>query len=247
MDLPEAASVETLLLDAGGVIVRPDFDRVAAALEAQSVRADASVLRRAEPHVKKALDHPPAKGAATDEERGWSYFDLLLRHAGIERSTATHAALLELKAWHDRHCLWDQVPDGVGEALHRLRAAGMPMSVVSNSNGTVRLVLERLGLLELFDVVVDSAEEGVEKPDPGIFRRALERTGASADGAVFVGDIYSIDVVGARAAGIRPVLLDEAGLYPDVDCPAVRSLGELAAHLAPRGETEILLDSGSTR
>ncbi len=100
-------------------------------------------------------------------------------------------------------------------------------------------MLQRVGLLELFDVVIDSAVEGVEKPDPRIFHLALERTGAAAEDVVYAGDIYSIDVVGARAAGIRPVLVDEGDLYPEADCPRVRSLAQLAEHLAPgtrRGE-----------
>jgi len=67
--------------------------------------------------------------------------------------------------------------------------------------------------------------------------------------AVYAGDIYSIDVVGARAAGLRPVLVDEGGLYPDADCPRVRSLAELAVHLAPDGRRpgDFLLDSSPTR
>ena len=249
MELPDPASVRTLLLDAGGVIVRPDFDRVAAVLGARGVEVVADVLRRAEPRVKKELDRPPGEGHATDEERGFLYFDLLLGHAGIERSPATDGALLELKAWHDEHCLWDEVPEGAGDALRSLRSSGLPISVVSNSNGTVRRMLQRVGLLELFDVVIDSAVEGVEKPDPRIFHLALERTGTAAEDVVYAGDIYNIDVVGARAAGIRPILVDEGDLYPEADCPRVRSLAQLADHLAPetRRGGDFLLDSGSIR
>jgi putative hydrolase of the HAD superfamily len=71
----------------------------------------------------------------------------------------------------------------------------------------------------------------VEKPDPRLFRLALQRAGAAPEEAVHVGDLYEVDVVGARAAGIRAILLDPAGLYPEADCPRVRSLGELAAHM----------------
>lgn len=240
MDLPDSATVRTLLLDAGGVLVRPDFERVAAALRAQGVTADAAVLRAAEAPAKHALDRPPGDGTATDEERSWVYFDLLLRHAGIPPSRATDAALGELRAWHDEHGLWEEVPEGVGPALRRLRGAGLRLAVVSNSNGTVRPLLERLGFLDLFEEVLDSAVEGVEKPDPRIFQLALERLGASPEEALFVGDIYHVDVVGGRAAGIRVVMVDEAGLYADADCPRVRSLVELADHLVPgRGTTEI--------
>jgi putative hydrolase of the HAD superfamily len=235
VSLPDPASVDTLLLDAGGVLVRPRFERVAQALRSRGVRVEAAALAAAEPRAKRALDRPPSPGLATDAQRGWLYFNLVLAEVGIARSGDTDAALAEVKAWHDRHNLWDDVPEGVRESLERFRGAGLRLAVVSNSNGTLRPALDRLGLGAAFDVVLDSAVEGVEKPDPRLFLLALQRLGAEARTAVHVGDIYHVDVVGARAAGVRPVLLDEAGLYEGVDCPRVRSLGELAAHLAPPG------------
>ncbi len=235
MSLPDPASVATLLLDAGGVLVRPRFERVAQALRARGVKVEAAELAAADPRAKRALDRPPSPALATDAQRGWHYFNLVLAEAGIARSGLTDAALAEVKAWHDRHNLWDDVPEGVRESLERFRGAGLRLAVVSNSNGTLRPALDRLGLGAAFDVVLDSAVEGVEKPDPRLFELALRRLGAEARSAVHVGDIYHVDVVGARAAGVRPVLLDEAGLYEGVDCPRVRSLAELAAHLAPAG------------
>jgi len=67
----------------------------------------------------------------------------------------------------------------------------------------------------------------VEKPDPRMFEMALERSGARAETTIHVGDLYHVDVVGARAAGLRGVLLDEADLYPEADCPRIRGLAEL--------------------
>ena len=86
-----------------------------------------------------------------------------------------------------------------------------------------------------FAAVIDSAVEGIEKPDPRLFRLALERVAADADTTLHVGDMYHVDVVGARAAGLRVVLLDSDGLYPDADCPRVASLLALADHLCPAG------------
>ena len=234
MTLPDPATVRALLLDAGGVLVHPSFARVAEALRARGVAADPGALAAAEPRVKKALDRPPSPGFATDAERGWHYFNLVLAEAGIARSPATDAALLELKAWHDRHCLWEDVLEGVRPSLERFRAAGLRLAAVSNSNGTLRRLFDRLGFTPAFDVILDSQVEGVEKPDPRIFRLALERLGEEAGAALHVGDFYHVDVAGARAAGVRAVLVDEAGLYPEADCPRVRSLAELAGHLAPR-------------
>jgi FMN phosphatase YigB (HAD superfamily) len=72
----------------------------------------------------------------------------------------------------------------------------------------------------------------VEKPDPRFFRIALERSGASPESTIHVGDLYYVDVVGARNAGLRGVLLDEANLRPDADCPRVRSLDHLVRRIA---------------
>ena len=84
---------------------------------------------------------------------------------------------------------------------------------------------------DALDIVIDSADEGVEKPDPRLFEIALSRAGAHADSTIHVGDIYQVDVVGARAAGIRPVLLDESDLHPGVDCDRVASLDELVGRI----------------
>jgi HAD superfamily hydrolase (TIGR01549 family) len=233
MNLPAPASVRVLLLDVGGVLVRPNFERLAGALQAHGVFADPAAMAAAEPRVKKALDRPPSPGFSTDAERGWHYFNLVLSQARVPRSAAADAALSEVKAWHDQHCLWEDVIDGVRPSLSRLRAAGLRLAAVSNSNGTLQRLFDRLGFTPSFEAILDSQVVGIEKPDPRLFRLALEKLGAEAGAALHVGDFYNVDVVGARAAGVRPVLVDEAGLYPDADCPRVQSLAELAAHLVP--------------
>jgi len=234
MRLPEASSVKVVLLDVGGVLVRPAFERVAAALAAHGVAADPAAMAAAEPRAKRALDRPPSAGFSTDAERGWHYFNLVLSEARIPRSAATDAALAEVKAWHDEHCLWEDVLPGVRQSLERLRGAGLRLAAVSNSNGTLQRLFDRLGFTAWFEVILDSQVEGIEKPDPRLFHLALRKLGAPAGDALHAGDFYHVDVVGARAAGIRPVLVDEAGLCPDADCPRVASLAELAAHLVPQ-------------
>src|SRR5207237_1106396 len=92
--------------------------------------------------------------------------------------------------------------------------------VVSNSNGTIKRILDDLGLTRDLDFVLDSQEEGVEKPDPRFFQRALARAGVEAADAAYIGDLYSVDVVGARRAGIRAVLMDPGRCWGVRDCPA---------------------------
>jgi putative hydrolase of the HAD superfamily len=115
----------------------------------------------------------------------------------------------------------------VPTVLEVLRERGLQLVVVSNANGRLRDALRRLTIDQYFHHILDSFEEGVEKPDPRLFQIALQKAGADASTTIHVGDLYEIDVVGARGAGIRGVLLDEGGLYTDADCPRVRSLGDL--------------------
>ncbi len=220
--------VETLFLDAGGVLLFPSWQRLSDALGAQGVPVAPQVLRDAEPHAKRQLDLPELVQTSNDAQRGWTYFNLVLEHAGVARSPATDAALAELQAYHAAHNLWELVPDDVVPALERLRARVTRLAVVSNANGRLHVALERLGLARFFDVVLDSHLEGVEKPDPRLFEIALARAGGRRETTLHVGDFYSSDVRGARAAGLRAVLLDSAGLYAEADCPRVGSLAELA-------------------
>jgi len=225
-------AIETLFLDAGGVLLHPNWHRVSGALASCGVRVPAPVLAAAEPRAKRELDSPERIRATDDAGRGWLYFNLVLKHAGVTPSEATAAALLELKAYHARENLWEAVPDEVLPALEGFRRAGLRLVVVSNANGRLGHVLERLGLSRHLHHAFDSHEVGVEKPDPRLFDAALERSGASRETTVHVGDLYHVDVVGARAAGLRAVLFDAADLYAGFDCPRVPTLTALAGLLS---------------
>jgi HAD superfamily hydrolase (TIGR01509 family) len=224
--------LETVFLDAGGVFLHPNWWRVSDALATHGVRVSPEALRAADPHARRELDDRQVIGGTTDASRGWLFFDLILSHAGVARSDGTAAALAELHTYHTASNLWEYVPDEVLPALQALRARGLRIVVVSNANGTLRAHLDRLDLTSRFDVVLDSQDEGVEKPDPRFFEIALARSGARKDTTIHVGDLYYVDVIGARSAGLRGVLLDEASLRPDADCPRVRSLDELVQRIA---------------
>ena len=223
--------LQTVFLDAGGVLMFPNWHRLSDALARQGVHVSADALSRAEPRARRILDTGRTIVTTTDASRGWLFFDLILEQAGIPRSPETAAALTEMHGYHQANNLWELVPDEVQPALAALRDRGLTLAVVSNANGTLRAHMARLGLLPLVDHVLDSCEEGVEKPDPRLFEIALTRAGASSSTTVHIGDFYQVDVVGARAAGIRPVLLDQASLRPDADCPRVTSLEEFARHV----------------
>jgi putative hydrolase of the HAD superfamily len=119
-------------------------------------------------------------------------------------------------------------------ALAKLRAAGLRLAVVSNWDCSLRAVLGELGLAAAVDAIVVSAQVGVRKPDPRIFRAALEQLRFDEGNALFVGDSLETDVLGARAAGLRAFLLDRAASAPgDQEVASVSSLTELVALVAP--------------
>jgi len=224
--------LKTVFLDAGGVLMFPNWHRIEDALSRQGVTISAAALAKAEPYARRKLDNGGTIATTTDASRGWLFFDLILEEAGIPRSPLTAAALTELHAYHQANNLWEFVPDEVEPALTALKQRGLTLVVVSNANGTLRKHMDRLGLSALVDIVLDSCEEGVEKPDPKFFEIALSRASAERKTTIHVGDFYQVDVLGARAAGIRPVLVDQAGLRPDADCPRVDSLRELVAQIS---------------
>jgi HAD superfamily hydrolase (TIGR01549 family) len=223
--------VDTVFLDAGGVLVNPNWERVAGAMARHGVDVSAAALAAAEPHAKRQLDTGQAIQATSDQARGWLYFNLVLGRAGVPLSEGTEAALRELGEYHARYNLWESVPEDVPDALDRLRESGRRLVVVSNANGTLRAHFARLGLAGRLDVLIDSCDEGVEKPDPRIFQLALERSGARPDTTLHAGDFYHVDVVGARAAGLEAWLIDAAGLYADHDVTRVPSLAALVDRL----------------
>ena len=108
---------------------------------------------------------------------------------------------------------------------------GLPLVVVSNSDGSIGRGLAEVGLRPYFSAVVDSAEVGFEKPDPRIFEHAIRHAGVSGRRALHVGDLYDADVAGARAAGVHAVLLDPFDDWGDVDCERAPDLGAVAERL----------------
>ena len=228
--LPSPTSLDAVLLDAGGVLVDPEWNRVAEILAPFGVTVAPEALVAAEPAAKRRLDRRESIEVTDDAQRAILYYDLVLTGAGC-RTAVPPEAWLAVRAEHKRRNFWRRVLPGVPEALQRLRAAGLRLAVVSNANGTVVELMTDVGLAPFFDTILDSFVEGVEKPDPEIFRRALTRVRCAPERALHVGDLYHVDVAGARAAGVAPALIDAGGLYTDADCPRFTSLDELVSSL----------------
>ena len=178
-----------------------------------------------------AIQGPEAASAmeratGTDQERAAAYLEALFRLGGVpaERMDVVRDCLYRMH--RERH-LWCSVQERTPEALARLKEAGIRLGIVSNSDGRVEQALLAAGLREYFDVVIDSSLVGIEKPDPAIFRAALDALSVSPEEALYVGDLYDVDVVGARAAGIEAVLLTSSEPVPGRGCRTAASVHEL--------------------
>jgi putative hydrolase of the HAD superfamily len=238
---PRPAAV---LLDAGFTLTFPDAGVIARHAAAAGVVVRADALARVEDDVRGELARfpwasTPAQQATRPRTAGADFFRRMLELAGATADAATldHAATA---IWdrHLEHNVWCRVGAGVEASLVRLRAAGLRLAVVSNSEGTVEAMLNAVGLGRYLETVVDSWMVGVAKPDPGIFRIALERLGVAAASAVMVGDVPAVDIEGARAAGIPAVLLDPLNLHAAIDVPRVPDLAAFTTLLLGGDLTE---------
>src|SRR5258708_37491797 len=184
--------------------------------------------------------HPPLAGWQALERRTKHEFDQGLMEGKVDHSFwwTFHTHLLEeLNALNDpvRNALientqnsanWDQILPGTRDALQRLREE-YEIAVISNADGKIDAVLQRCGIADCFASITDSGNVGYEKPHPAIFEAALREIKATASESLYVGDVYSLDYVGARNAGMQAILFDVAGSYRGRDLPRVESLAGL--------------------
>ncbi|MFQ5738966.1 MAG: HAD family hydrolase [Acidobacteriota bacterium] len=239
--------IETLFVDVGNTLVSMDFQWICRELEARGTQSRTALLRRAEAAARPALSRQLRHHSEKDGSRLFTAYlgEVLSRLSRLGVVLSRPAAELArelspiLRPPGGTQRLWSAVLPGVEDALVALKAAGLGLAVVSNSDGSVERGLEDLGLRDYFDAVIDSHLTGYEKPDPRIFFRALQLVGATASETVHVGDIYHADVTGAHAAGLHAVLLDPFDDWIDLDCvrfPDLRSLQ--SAICAARGESQ---------
>jgi putative hydrolase of the HAD superfamily len=252
-----SSKISAILLDAGGVLVFPQPDLLRPPLQALGVSPDVAAFERAHYRamvVQDVATVPPAPGTWWRE-----YLVGYFAACGVAEDQCRELATEVAVATAGR--AWTHVGTGAMAGLRALAALGLPMGVVSNSDGSVQAELRRLGVCYAPDapdapgtpdapdapgersapetagipvgVVVDSAAVGVAKPDPAIFGIALEALGVPASGTVLhVGDSLRYDVAGALAAGLEPVHLDPHGFCPAPDGHRhVRTLAELAQYL----------------
>jgi HAD superfamily hydrolase (TIGR01549 family) len=158
----------------------------------------------------------------------WSYYSYLtLRSFACPEAQAQALGPLVHQRMQEEYQPVDHVPADAWDTLAALREAGFSLGVVSNRSHPYSEQMAALGLTPFFQFALAAGEVNSWKPEPGIFLHAVERLGTQPQKTIYVGDNYYADILGAANAGLRPVLLDPEGLFPEAECPVITSLGEL--------------------
>jgi len=150
-----------------------------------------------------------------------------LQAIGLPPEIAAELAPAVSAYMQEEHQGVDVLLPGANETLQTLQQAGLRLALLTNRTQLERSYLQELNLHSGFEVILAAGEVASYKPEPGIFLAALQRMSLAACQVVYVGDNYYADVVGARRAGIQPVLFDPQQVFEQVDCPVISDLGEL--------------------
>lgn len=225
--------IEVVFFDAGDTILHPHpsfadlFSQVC--LESGvPITPDQvqEVQTRLAPHLVDLAEDTGVKHPSFSDEDSRVFWGFLyrrfLREWGIEDETL--AETLRLK-FSDRSSY--MLFDDVVPVLQRLHDEGYRLGLISNFEGWLEERLVELEVGPLFETAIISGFVQIEKPDPRIYLLALERAGVEPDHAVHVGDSPRLDVDPARSVGMKTVLLDRAGRYPDSGSATIKSLEDL--------------------
>jgi putative hydrolase of the HAD superfamily len=220
-----------VFFDAGETLVHPHPtfpDLFARILRREGHDVDAETIH-ARIHVvydrfKQAADTNELWTTTPERSRRFWHdvYGIFLRDLGIDDEALVDRVYLEFTDLAN-YVLFEDVPP----VLDRLRDSGLVLGVVSNFERWLERLLDELGVLGYFQVRVISGSEGLEKPDPRIFRLAMERADVRPEESVYVGDNPEFDVGPAAAVGMTPVLIDRRGRFGDAEGLRITSMGQL--------------------
>ena len=213
----------------------PREELQAKALEEFGIEVKPEVLRRplviADEYIYQELARASLRQRSKEEQIAlWAqYEETLLREAGVKTDKQLILGLLsKMQQFKMKLVLFDDVMP----ALTDLKRRGLILGLISNIDRDMTTTFNELGLSLLLQVMVTSQEVGFNKPQPQIFQEALKRAGVRASEAIYVGDQYQIDVVGAKGVGMKGILLDRGGYFAEItDCPRIQSLTQIKEFL----------------
>ena len=208
-----------IFFDVGNTLLFPNRAKVLAPIPNDrhpTLEQWQAVERRTKPEFDREM-----QAGRVDHGFWWMFYTHLL--ADLDHDPAVRDVLVKNTQNSNN---WDQILPGTRAALERI-ARNFRIGVISNADGGIERILSRCGILDCFESITDSGIIGIEKPRAEIFQTALDSMKAGAAESLYVGDVYSVDYLGARNVGMDAVLLDAAGAYCDRDVLRMESLERL--------------------
>ena len=219
-----STSVKTIFFDIGNTLLFPDRTHILKPLGQRSVTLEHwHAIERA---TKRKFDDIVEHGGPLDHGFWHMFYAQLLKDLQIEDCNI-HASLVEATRISAN---WCDIRPGTCDALQRI-GKRYPLGIISNADGKVSAVLERCGIAACVQSITDSGVIGYEKPHPAIFELALRTLNAEPAQSLYVGDVYSVDYLGATRAGMQAILFDVSGAYQQTNLPRVKSLEDLEKEL----------------
>jgi putative hydrolase of the HAD superfamily len=216
------ALLKTIFFDVGNTLLFPDRTHILAPLHRQNLTPSLELWHAVERKTKKEFDGILQHEGKADHSFWYLFYSHLLDELNVNDATLRDALVGATRVSAN----WREIRPGTRESLLRL-SDRYRLAVISNADGKIADVLERCGIADCFLTITDSGLVGREKPHPAIFEAALRTMDAKPEQSLYVGDMYSIDYLGATAAGMQAILFDVSGAHRESGLPRVESLQEL--------------------
>ena len=228
------SKLKVIFFDVGNTLLFPNRERIHAPLTERGFMPDADLLRDLECRTKNQFDGMVTNNGNADHSFWWMFYSQLLSDIGLKDDAIRDQLVASIRNSGN----WDLIRPGTAEQLREI-GERYQIAVISNADGKIEDVLRRCGIAHCFRTITDSGLVGYEKPHPEIFRHALKSMNAAPEESLYVGDVYSVDYLGATGAGMQALLMDVPGAYRDKGVPRVESLEELQAVLRDRESIQI--------
>ncbi|MFH1873600.1 MAG: HAD family hydrolase [Pseudomonadota bacterium] len=218
--------IKAVFFDVGNTLFFYNYDFLRGLLE-ERYQFDVSneELEATSKIIQKSFGKMIREGMSHTEIAYEAYFSWF-RAIGIREDKIDHI-IQTINTHPFKHLFWAKMADGAIDTLNWFLDRGYKLGIISNAEGQIERLIRHAGIEDCFEIILDSHDVGYHKPDERIFKKALKTLKVNPQEAVHIGDLIEADVLGARAAGIEPILIDRDNCYTDIDCLRVNKLQEL--------------------
>jgi HAD superfamily hydrolase (TIGR01509 family) len=219
-------AVRAIFFDAGNTLVFADRTKTLAPLVSRGISVTEAQIHAAERAARHDRDANAAANSHNPDLQYWHIYYHELLGASADENLIDELVVAARTSGN-----WS-VPMPNARAILSALKQKYRLAIISNSDGNIASLFVRLGLADLFETITDSGRVGVQKPHPEIFHAALRSLDVPANESLYIGDVYSIDFVGAKSAGMHAVVFDPYGTYASNGIPRITRLEDLETHLA---------------